>query len=65
LSAANEVAVAAFLGGEIGFLDVERIVDETLSAHRVQPLESLEQIERVDAEARDQARRVLERVSNE
>ncbi len=65
MNAANEVGVAGFLAGGIGFLDIERVVEETLSAHQVRPLESLEQIERVDAEARDQARRVLERVSDQ
>ena len=32
LSAANEVAVAAFLAGRIGFLEIARIVEETLEA---------------------------------
>jgi 1-deoxy-D-xylulose-5-phosphate reductoisomerase len=31
LSAANEMAVAAFLAGRIGFLEIARIVEETLS----------------------------------
>jgi 1-deoxy-D-xylulose-5-phosphate reductoisomerase len=31
LSAANEVAVAAFLAGRIGFLEIARIVEETLA----------------------------------
>jgi 1-deoxy-D-xylulose-5-phosphate reductoisomerase len=31
LNAANEVAVAAFLDGATGFLDVARIVEQTLS----------------------------------
>jgi 1-deoxy-D-xylulose-5-phosphate reductoisomerase len=32
LNAANEEAVAAFLGGRIGFLDIERVTQETLEA---------------------------------
>src|ERR1700749_4362969 len=32
LNAANEIAVAAFLGGQIGFLDIPRVVEETLGA---------------------------------
>jgi len=32
LNAANEVAVAAFLDGKIGFLDIPRVVEETLNA---------------------------------
>ncbi|MBE8219699.1 MAG: 1-deoxy-D-xylulose-5-phosphate reductoisomerase, partial [Alphaproteobacteria bacterium] len=32
LNAANEVAVAAFLATQIGFLDIERVVAESLSS---------------------------------
>lgn len=32
LNAANEVAVGAFLAGHIGFLDIARVVEETLNA---------------------------------
>jgi 1-deoxy-D-xylulose-5-phosphate reductoisomerase len=32
LNAANEVAVSEFLGGRIGFLDIPRVVEETLNA---------------------------------
>jgi 1-deoxy-D-xylulose-5-phosphate reductoisomerase len=52
LNAANEVAVAAFLGREIGFLDIARIVEETLA--RVVPprLGDLEDVIAADTEAR-------------
>ncbi|MGZ0247541.1 MAG: 1-deoxy-D-xylulose-5-phosphate reductoisomerase, partial [Alphaproteobacteria bacterium] len=30
LNASNEVAVAGFLGGNLGFLDIPRVVEETL-----------------------------------
>ena len=52
MNAANEVAVAAFLDQRCGFLDIERIVETVLSEHSVQALESIEQIEDVDAWAR-------------
>lgn len=52
LNAANEIAVAAFLAGKVGFLDIERIVDATLGALPPEPLASIEQLEAVDAEAR-------------
>lgn len=61
LNAANEVAVAAFLGGSCGFLDIERTVEEVLHAHDPEPLENLEQIEAADAQARAAARDVLAR----
>lgn len=35
LNAANEIAVAAFLKGEIGFLEIARLVEQTLS--RIEP----------------------------
>ncbi len=37
LNAANEVAVASFLAGEIGFLTIARVVEETMYATRLPP----------------------------
>jgi 1-deoxy-D-xylulose-5-phosphate reductoisomerase len=34
LNAANEIAVDAFLGSRIGFLDIPRVVEETLNAEQ-------------------------------
>lgn len=34
-NAANEVAVARFLRGEIGFLDIERVVESVLEKHQI------------------------------
>lgn len=61
MNAANEVAVAAFLAGTCGFLDIERTVEATLSAHDVVRLESVEHIEAIDAEARETASALLGR----
>lgn len=52
LSAANEVAVQAFLDRRIGFLDIERIVEETLTALPHRPLRDLAAVREADAEAR-------------
>jgi 1-deoxy-D-xylulose-5-phosphate reductoisomerase len=52
LNAANEVAVHGFLSGEIGFLDIARIVEETLEAIDARPLSNL-----ADAFAADEAGR--------
>jgi 1-deoxy-D-xylulose-5-phosphate reductoisomerase len=54
LNAANEVAVAAFLAERIGFLDIARVVEETLSAAASLNLrsETLDDVEAADAEAR-------------
>jgi 1-deoxy-D-xylulose-5-phosphate reductoisomerase len=56
LNAANEVAVAAFLGGECGYLGIEETVEAVLSAHERESLESVEQLEAIDAWARSAAR---------
>lgn len=55
LNAANEVAVAAFLAGECGFLDIEATVASVLDSVDVERLTSVEQIEEVDAWARRRA----------
>lgn len=52
MNAADEVAVAAFLGGRIGFLDIEAVVEGVLERVGSQPVSSLEQLEDVDARSR-------------
>ncbi|MCZ6589059.1 MAG: 1-deoxy-D-xylulose-5-phosphate reductoisomerase [Alphaproteobacteria bacterium] len=52
LNAANEVAVASFLDEQIGFLDITRIVEETLDRVPAQPISSFDDFEQLDAEAR-------------
>jgi 1-deoxy-D-xylulose-5-phosphate reductoisomerase len=44
LSAADEVAVQAFLSGSIGFTDIYRLVDRVLSEHNPQPSPNLDAI---------------------
>jgi 1-deoxy-D-xylulose-5-phosphate reductoisomerase len=65
LSAANEIAVEAFLGGQIRFLDICRIVDEVMG--RLEREEagaiakspsSFDEVARVDQAARGAARRI-------
>ncbi len=62
LNAANEVANAAFRSGECGFLDIERIVSQVVEAHERQDVESLEQLEEIDAWARSKASEMLVQV---
>jgi len=52
MNAANEVAVAAFLAGRIGFLDIERIVETVLTRHECEKLSSIDQVHGVDSWAR-------------
>ena len=52
LNAANEVAVAAFLAGTIGFLAIEELVADALDHVAVAPLDSLATVHAADAAAR-------------
>lgn len=52
LNAANEMAVAAFLAGRIGFLEIAAIVDDTLERYDPAAPDTLEAVLTVDAEAR-------------
>jgi len=52
LNAANEVAVARFLDGRAGFLDIAAIVEHTLSRMPLQQLTTLEDVIAADTEAR-------------
>ncbi|MCA1941209.1 MAG: 1-deoxy-D-xylulose-5-phosphate reductoisomerase, partial [Caenispirillum bisanense] len=52
LNAANEIAVARFLAGEIGFLDIARTVEATIEKAGDLPLATLDDVLAADAEAR-------------
>jgi 1-deoxy-D-xylulose-5-phosphate reductoisomerase len=53
LNAANEVAVHAFLKGQIGCLQIAETVERTLQAMPAEPLMSLDHLREVDREARE------------
>ncbi len=52
LNAANEIAVAAFIAGQVSFLDIAAIVGETLDRLAAGPCGSLEEVIAVDGAAR-------------
>jgi 1-deoxy-D-xylulose-5-phosphate reductoisomerase len=52
LNAADEVAVAAFLEGRIGFNDIPRIIEDAVSASDSGKLASIAQVLEADADAR-------------
>lgn len=54
-NAANEIAVQAFLSGGIGFLDIARVVEDTLGAIANTALERLADVFDADRRARDVA----------
>ena len=60
LNAANEVAVAAFLAGQIGFTRIAALVEDTLTRPLPSAPTSLEDVLAVDAEARATAAAMLE-----
>ena len=59
LNAANEIAVAAFLAGRAGFLGIPKIIEKTMSAHRLVRQPSLADIFAADAWARETAEGLL------
>jgi 1-deoxy-D-xylulose-5-phosphate reductoisomerase len=52
LNAANEVAVHAFLGGRLRFLDIAAVIEETLARLPASPIHSFESLGDADARAR-------------
>lgn len=60
LNAANEVAVAAFLAGQIGFMDITVVVENTLNRYSAPAPQCLDDVLNVDREARAAAREILE-----
>jgi 1-deoxy-D-xylulose-5-phosphate reductoisomerase len=61
LNAADEVAVAAFLKGEIGFTDISKVVEQTIGETKPRRPESIEEVLALDAEVRGRARLKLPR----
>jgi 1-deoxy-D-xylulose-5-phosphate reductoisomerase len=61
LNAANEIAVEAFLGGRLQFVDIARVIEETLNAVDADEPDSVEAVLDIDARARRVAMRCVER----
>jgi len=62
LNAANEVAVQSFLSRTIGFLDIARVVEETVSALNDTAIGTLDDILALDAQARRMAGELVRKV---
>jgi 1-deoxy-D-xylulose-5-phosphate reductoisomerase len=60
LSAANEIAVAAFLDGRMKFMDIPRVIEGTMEAHDTQPCSSIESVLEADRWARSRAAQLIE-----
>ncbi len=65
LSAANEVAVDAFLTGALPWSGIADVVAETLDAWRDEPVDQVESVLAADEEARARARTVVARRTGE
>jgi 1-deoxy-D-xylulose-5-phosphate reductoisomerase len=55
LNAANEIAVQAFLDGQIGFLGISVVIEQTMTRHDVVPLTDIATAMAADHWAREQA----------
>jgi 1-deoxy-D-xylulose-5-phosphate reductoisomerase len=63
LNAADEVAVAAFLEGGIGFDEISRIIEKTIAASNSGTLGSIQEVLQADGEARRCAEEEVAKVS--
>jgi len=59
LNAANEVAVQAFLDEEISFKDISETIRMTLNNHKPHTIDSLEDVQRADRWAREEANKLI------
>jgi 1-deoxy-D-xylulose-5-phosphate reductoisomerase len=62
LSAADEVAVEAFLAGHLPFTGIPAVLEAVLSRHDAAPFRSLEDVEAVDSWARGAAEAIIHRL---
>lgn len=62
LNAANEIAVAAFLEGRIGFLDIPRTVEAVMGEAATTVPEDLEAVLALDGAAREQAKSFISKI---
>ncbi|MEK6405435.1 MAG: 1-deoxy-D-xylulose-5-phosphate reductoisomerase [Acidobacteriota bacterium] len=60
LSAANEIAVASFLNRRIKFMDISRVIEGTMEAHKTQACSSIEAVLEADRWARAHAEQLTE-----
>lgn len=53
MNAANEVAVAKFLKGQISYLEIPEIVEAAMSSYQAEIVQSLEQLTSLDQQVRN------------
>jgi 1-deoxy-D-xylulose-5-phosphate reductoisomerase len=62
LNASNEVAVGAFLDGELSFLGIGEVIERSLEQLPAEPVRHFSDLYRADAAARELARELVEGV---
>jgi 1-deoxy-D-xylulose-5-phosphate reductoisomerase len=62
LNAANEVAVHAFLSGDVGFLDIPRLIEGALEELPARPVRHFSDLYEADSQAREVTRRLAQSV---
>jgi 1-deoxy-D-xylulose-5-phosphate reductoisomerase len=62
LNAANEVAVAAFLGGQIRFDQIHRVNRDALDSVKLSAVSGIEDLLRIDQQTRDTAQQLVKRL---
>jgi 1-deoxy-D-xylulose-5-phosphate reductoisomerase len=58
MNAANEIAVAAFLAGGIGFVQIAEVIERTMDAHQAGDLKSIDEVLLADSWGRNKAREI-------
>jgi len=64
MNAANEIAVEAFLNGEIAFLQIADVIERTMDAHQAHDLKSIDEVLQADSWGRDTARTICGGLKN-
>jgi 1-deoxy-D-xylulose-5-phosphate reductoisomerase len=60
LNAANEIAVHAYLRGQLRFTEIPKIVEETMETHDVQRVQTVDDVLKADQWSREKARNLIE-----
>lgn len=64
MNAANEIAVDAFLGGQIGFTRIADVIEKTMDAHTAHNLVSIDEVLKADLWSRETAREICRGMVN-
>ena len=59
LNAANEIAVARFLEGRLGFTSISHVIERTMAAHHPAEVATLAEVRAVDGWAREYAQQIV------